>query len=193
MNDPKLRAQDTMVLFADLQVGIATLPLTVTAAQLGKSVRALAKLTKIFSLPTIVTVVPSGDGQRVALLPELNEVLGADVAQHARTTTDSFDHPPLRDAIVSTGRRTLLISGVATEVAVQLPALTAAHNGYRVCVVLDACGGISARSEDAALRRLVAAGVSTVSVAGLAGELARDFGQPLGQAAVGVLFEMANS
>jgi hypothetical protein len=78
-------------------------------------------------------------------------------------------------AIKATGRKTLLISGVATELAVQLPALTAAEQGYRVYVVLDACGGMSERTEQAALLRLAKAGATTVSVMTLAGELLETF------------------
>jgi nicotinamidase-related amidase len=44
----------------------------------------------------------------------------------------------VRAAIEASGRRTLLVSGVATEVAVQLPSLTAAAEGYSVSVIIDA-------------------------------------------------------
>jgi nicotinamidase-related amidase len=101
--------------------------------------------------------------------------------------------PEIASAIKATGRKTLLISGVATELAVQLAALTAADDGYRVYVVLDACGGMSERTEQAALRRLAKAGATTVSVMTLAGELAGDFREPKAQQAIGILYEMAKS
>jgi hypothetical protein len=74
---------------------------------------------------------------------------------------------------------------------VQLPSLTAAAEGYDVHVIIDACAGISARTEDAALRRMAAAGVRISSLPMLVGELAGDFSQPRGQQAIGVLFELA--
>jgi hypothetical protein len=61
------------------------------------------------------------------------------------------------------------------------------RNGYTVHVVLDACGGISARSEQAAVIRLAQAGVVLTSVAALAGDLATDFTQPKAQAAISIL------
>jgi isochorismate hydrolase len=94
-------------------------------------------------------------------------------------------------AIKASGRKTLLISGVATELAVQLPAVTAAENGLRAFVVLDACGGTSERTEQAALARIAHAGGSTVSVLTLAGELAGDFRTPVARQAIGAVFEMA--
>ena len=96
-------------------------------------------------------------------------------------------------AIQSTGRKTLLISGVATELAVQLPALTASDQGYKVFIVLDACGGMSERTEQAALLRMAKAGATTVSVMTLAGELAGDFRYPTAQQAIGILYEMAKA
>jgi nicotinamidase-related amidase len=108
-----------------------------------------------------------------------------------RTTPNAFNDAELRAAIEASGRRTLLVSGVATEVAVELPCLTAAAEGYEVQVVLDACGGVSPRTEDAALRRMTQAGVRTTSVPTLIGELAGDFTQPKGGQAIGVLFELA--
>jgi nicotinamidase-related amidase len=96
-------------------------------------------------------------------------------------------------AIKATGRKTLLISGVATELAVQLAALSAADHGYRVYAVLDACGGVSERTEQAALLRMSKAGATTVSVMALAGELAGDFREPKAQQAIGIVYEMAKA
>jgi hypothetical protein len=65
--------------------------------------------------------------------------------------------------------------------------------GYRVFVVADACGGMSERTEQAAIERIVNAGGSLVSVMTLAGELAGDFRTAEAQAAIGVLYDMANA
>jgi nicotinamidase-related amidase len=91
----------------------------------------------------------------------------------------------------ATKRRTLLISGVSSDVAVQLPALTAADSGYRVFVVADAIGGMSERTEQAAIQRIVNSGGALVSVMTLAGELAGDFRTAEARAAIEVLYDMA--
>jgi len=62
-----------------------------------------------------------------------------------------------------------------------------------VFVVLDACGGISERTEQAALQRMASAGATTVSVMTLAGELAGDFREAKAQQAIGILYEMAKA
>jgi nicotinamidase-related amidase len=146
-------------------------------------------LTRLFALPAVVTTAPTGNGEpKVA--PELAEALG-ELPPHTRTTTDAFTHPATRAAILATGRRVLLVAGVATEIIVQHSALSALARGLEVQVVVDACGGLSARTEDAAFRRLTQAGVISTSIADLAGQLAGELTQPRGQQALGILYEMA--
>ena len=188
----RIEPQDTVILFADLQAGIAELSQTNPLGRLQKSVLALAKLAKLFEIPAIVSAVRGQDGGEARILPQIAQGLGA-LPTHYRTTCDSVLNTEIISAIEKTQRKTLLISGVATELAVQLPALTASDQGYRVYVVLDACGGMSERTEQAALLRMAKAGATTVSVMTLAGEIAGDFREPKAQQAIGILYEMAKS
>ncbi len=187
MNYTPLDPNETMVLFADLQAGIIEFAATIELARLRRGVAAVAKLAALFDIPAIVTTGPAEGGARVT--PEIAAALG-DLPRHLRTTTDAFTHAPTREAIEATGRKTLLVSGVATEIIVQHSALSAAAHGFQVQVVIDACGGISHRTEDAALRRLTQAGVTITSIASMAGQLAGDFTQPRGGQAMRLLYEL---
>ena len=149
----RINSQDTIILFADLQAGIVELTQTNPLARLKTGVRALAKLAKLFDIPAIVSGVRGEDGSPANMISEIADGLGT-LPTHHRTTCDSFLNEEIVSAIKAMGRKTLLISGVATELAVQLPALTASDEGYRVYVVLDACGGMSERTEQAALLRM---------------------------------------
>ena len=180
----------TVVLFADLQAGIIERATTNDLTRLRRAISALVKLAKLFDIPAIVTTAPSGGGAP-RVIPEIAAALG-ELPHYMRTTTDAFLHAATRDAIAKTGRKTLVIAGVATEIIVQHSALCAAAHGLHAQVVIDACGGLSAHTEDAALRRLSQAGVVTTSVASIAGQLAGDFAQPKGEQAVGILYEMAS-
>jgi isochorismate hydrolase len=188
----RIVAQDAVILFADLQAGIIELTQTNALPRLKTAVRGLAKLAKLMGIPAVVSGVRGEDGSAAKMIPEIAEGLGELPTLH-RTTCDSFLNADILAAIRATGRKTLLISGVATELAVQLPALTASEQGYRVYVVLDACGGMSERTEQAALLRMSQAGATTVSVMTLAGELAGDLREPKAQQAVGILYEMAKA
>ncbi len=194
MNERKSRieAHDCVLLFADLQAGIEELTKTNALERLRLSVQALAELAKLFEIPVVITGIRSEDGTDAKMLPEIGAVLGSIPTYH-RSVCDALLDDGITSAIRETGRKTILISGVATEVAVQLAALTAADQGYRAFAVLDACGGMSERTERAALQRMAAAGASTISVMTLAGELAGDFRQPKAQQAIGILYRMAVS
>jgi nicotinamidase-related amidase len=191
-SNSRIDPSNAVVLFADLQVGIVELTQTNQLERLRKSVLALAKLAKLFDMPAVVSCIQDQDGNPAKVIPEIAEGLG-ELPTHHRTTCDSFLNPEIVAAIEATGRKTLLISGVATELAVQLPALTAADRGYKVFVVLDACGGMSERTEQAALLRIGHAGVTTVSVMALAGEIAGDFRDAKAQQAISILYEMAQA
>lgn len=186
----RINANDTIVLFADLQTGIVELSQTNPVDRLKKAVLALAKLANLMNIPALVSGVRGEDGNPSKMIPQIAEGLG-DITTHHRTTCDSFLNQEIVSAIKATGRKTLLICGVATELAVQLPALTASDQGYKVFVVVDACGGMSDRTEQAALWRMAKAGATTVSVMSLAGEMAGDFREPKAQQAIGILYEMA--
>ncbi len=191
-SNSRIDPQDAVILFADLQSGIFELSKTIPPDRLKTGVRSLAKLAKLLGIPVIVSGVRGEDGSPAKIIPQIAEGLG-EIPTHHRTTCDSFLNEDIVSAIKATGRKTLLISGVATELAVQLPALTASDQGYRVYVVLDACGGMSERTEQAALLRIAKAGATTVSVMTLAGELAGDFRHAQAQQAIGILYEMARS
>jgi nicotinamidase-related amidase len=181
---------DCIVLFADLQQGIIELTRTVPIDRLRKGVKGLAKLAKIFGLPIIVSAVAGEDGSPATITAEIAEGYGTYPIHH-RTTANSLLNDEILALIKKSGRRTILIAGVATELAVQLPATTASEHGYRAVLVMDACGGMSERTEQAALARVAQAGATTTCVMTLAGELAGDFRQATAQAAIGVVFEMA--
>jgi nicotinamidase-related amidase len=191
-SNSRIDPQDTVILFADLQSGIVELTQTNPLPRVKIAVRSLARLAKLFNIPAVVSGIQGEDGSPAKVIPEIAEGLGS-LPTHHRTTCDSFLNEEIVAAIKASGRKTLLISGVATELAVQLPALTAADLGYTVYVVLDACGGMSERTEQAALLRIAKAGGTTVSVMTLAGEIAGDFREPKAQQAVGILYEMAKA
>jgi nicotinamidase-related amidase len=186
----RIDPQDAAILFVDLQAGIVELSRTLGLDRLRKGVHGLARLARIFALPTFVSGVADQSGAAPEMLAEIGAGIGA-YAVYPRSTADSLRNEAILAALRASGRGTLLIAGVSSEVAVQLPALTAAGLGLRVYVVADACGGMSERTEQAAFGRIVQAGGALVSVMTLAGELAGDFRTPEAQAAIGILYEMA--
>ena len=186
----KLRPDEAVVIFGDFQVGITELPLTVPAGELRRSAWGLARLAEVFDMPTLAMSIPKAGGGNAEIIPEITRTRTR-YQQFLRTTPDSFEHEAFRKAIEKTGRKTLIVCGIATEICLHWLVLSGIANGYRVYVVVDACGGLSARSEQAAFRRFEAAGAVMSSVVSLAGELAGDFvSSPAGGDAIAVVYRM---
>jgi nicotinamidase-related amidase len=189
MVNPKLAHTDAVVVFADIQKNIVDLPLTVKPADLLPSVRGLARIAEIFDIPTFALSIPKRDGGEVQIVPEITETRKK-VKHLQRTTPDSFENAGIRDALAATGRKTLVVCGIATEIVVHWLVVSGIANGYKVYVVVDACAGLGARSEEAAWRRFESVGAVMTSVVSLAGELSGDMSQPVGREAIGVVYEL---
>jgi nicotinamidase-related amidase len=98
-----------------------------------------------------------------------------------RTSASPFLDEDTVKVLAGNKRPTLVIAGFATEVVVLQAALHAASAGYQVLVPIDACGGMSERTEMAALRHIEASGAILTSVVSLSTALAPDFTTDLGK------------
>jgi hypothetical protein len=162
-----------VVLFVDHQHPIAEGAKTADRKCVDEAASKIARAAQIFDLPIVVSAVaPNGEP---TLTHNLRETLGGSVPIRIRKVTDSFDDRDIARAIEQTGRKTLIVCGILTEIAVERVALSAIDRGYRVLVVLDACNGKTERSEWAAILRMQQAGIEMVSVPSLLGELMHDF------------------
>jgi nicotinamidase-related amidase len=173
------------VLFADLQPQIVARSKTNPPNALARSAGVLAQVARLLHLPVHLSVVPEG-GQTPGLIPELaRETKG--VAQHSRMSASPFLDESTRAAVLATGRQHLIVAGFATEVVVLHAACHAITAGYQVHVPVDACGGMSSRTEDAAFRQIEAKGGVTTSVVALVTALTPDFSTEAGRKAFGIL------
>jgi hypothetical protein len=172
------------VLFLDLQEEIVKNSQTSSIDTLRGHAGALAKLAALHALPAFASSVGVGG----AFLSSVLDALPG-VSPRPRTSTTAFSDTSLTEDLASSGRRVLVLAGVASEIVVQRTALDAIAAGYTVHIAIDACGGISARTEDAAWRRIVQAGGVTTSVTTFAAELAGDFTTELGGKTLGIMYE----
>ena len=181
MIDPKT----AQVLFADLQPQIVARSKTNPPDALARSAAVLAEVARLLHLPIHLSVVPEG-GQRPELIPELARET-EDVAQYLRVSASPFLDGATRAAIAATRRQNLIVAGIATEAVVLHAVHDAVAAGYRAHVPVDACGGMTSRTEDAAFREIEAIGGVTTSVVTLVTALAPDFGTDLGGKVFGTL------
>jgi nicotinamidase-related amidase len=170
---PLLKPDECALLLVDLQAGLAFGVESIDRQVLLNNTVALARTAGVFGIPIVVstsaTKVYSGP-----LMPAIHAVL-PDVKVIERRNMNLWEDEAVRTAVVGTGRRRLLISGLLTEACVSFPVLSALKDGYEVFVVADACGGLTATSHDLALRRMAAAGASMTSWLQVLLELQRDW------------------
>jgi nicotinamidase-related amidase len=172
------------VLFLDLQEDIVNNSKTLSVDRLRRTSGVLARLCALHDIPAFLSIVSQGG-------PFLSDVLAplGDVRQRARTQTSAFSDRELVTALRGSGCNRLVLAGVASEVVVQRTALDALAEGYTVLLAVDACGGVDARTEQAAWQRVAAAGAMLTSVVTLAAELAGDFTTPRGRQTIGLMYE----
>ncbi len=174
----QLSTDSAQLLLCDLQPEIVARSKTIDRDVLSKSAGVLLEIARLFSLPTTLSVVPEGDKP-----PELiSELRGSSFAQEKlRASASPLFDEATRNLLAESKRQVLIIGGFATEAVVLHAVLDARTQGYDVLVPVDVCGGMSERTEQAALRQIRAAGAITTSVVSIATKLAPDFTTDLGK------------
>lgn len=71
-----------------------------------------------------------------------------------KITTSAFNSTPVNLILQNMGRRTLILSGLATEACVESTARDARDLGYRVIIASDACATYSDEVHRSAIRRM---------------------------------------
>jgi nicotinamidase-related amidase len=151
------------------------------------NVIALAKLARVFNVPTILTSVIEERGGYVIkglldVFPEQKPI--------NRTFINTWQDPKVTDIVKKSGRKQLIMAGLFTEICVVMPAIQALGEGYDVFVVTDACGGVSVEAHDMAVRRMDRAGVIPINWLAVLGEWQRDWAREKTAAGVaGVVLE----
>ena len=181
-----IASHQVAVLFLDLQDNIVASVKTIGRHKLRKAVGALAKLCALHDLPAFLSAVPPGGPFLKSVLEPLDEP-----TVRPRTFTSAFADTGLVDALKATGRKSIVIAGVASEIVVLRTALDAREAGFEVQILIDACGGFSERTEAAAWNRATANGVVMSSVVTLAAELAGDFTTEPGAKTLALIYEAA--
>ncbi len=186
----KISAQDVQLLFIDLQPQIVQRSKTTDPKAIAQSAAVLAQLAKVFSLPLTITIVPEAEeGKDPGSIPELVKE-AAEASQILRASPDPFLDEKVKQTLADNDRKTLVISGFATEAAVIHAVVGAIEAGYRAIVPIDACGGMSERTESAALRQIEAVGGEVTSTVTIATSLEPDLKTDLGQKMFGVLQQL---
>jgi nicotinamidase-related amidase len=168
---------DTVFLLLDHQSGLFQNVKDITVAELRANTTALAKLAALCQIPVITTAsVP--DGPNGPLMPEIQEAAPHAVYVPRKGEVNAWDNALFVKTVRETGRKTLVMAGVWTNVCVMFPALDAKAEGFKVYAVMDASGDPSEFASRTTLARLTQAGVIPTSANAVICEVHRTWNRP---------------
>lgn len=166
----ELTPDNCVFLMIDHQVGLMSFLTSIDPLQLKNNIIGHARTAKAFDIPVIMgTSWPLGPNGPT--MPEL-KALFPDVDIIDRPFVNFWKDDTSRAAVEATGRKKLVISGLATEVCAAFPAISALREGYEVYVVIDACADFNAAITEVTTQRLSAAGAIVTTWVAVLAELA---------------------
>ncbi|MGW9004101.1 hydrolase [Brevibacterium casei] len=134
----------------------------------------LAKLSRAYEIPTVLSTVGVDLGVNTGTISEIKDEL-ADLEEIDRTGVNSWEDADFRAAIEATGRKKIVIAGLWTEVCLTFPTLDLLKEGYEVYPVIDAVGGVSDDAHNSAVTRMVTAGAHPITSLAFGAELMRNW------------------
>jgi nicotinamidase-related amidase len=184
MSLKRLTRDNAVLLLVDHQVGLYTGIRDIDLLHLKHNIVGLTRAMQALRVPVIVTT--TSENMWGPMIPELAEVLKG-VKTIERTTVNAWDEKRVVDAIKATGRKSLIVTGVSTDVCLAFPAIAALADGYDTYAVVDASGGFTQTQVDMGILRMQQAGVVPVSYSNVAIEILADNAAPEAQAVYGAL------
>jgi nicotinamidase-related amidase len=184
--DALLRPEDSILVLIDHQAYQFTNLHSHEPTMIVNNVIAVAKLAKVFNVPTILTTVLEERGGY--LIKGLQDVFPEQKPIN-RTFINAWEDPRVVDAVKKSGRKQLVLAALYTEICLAMPAIQALGDGYDVFIVTDASGGVSVEAHDMAVRRMVQAGAVPINWLAVLGEWQRDWARETAAGVAGVVLE----
>src|SRR5262249_10710330 len=114
--ETRFSANDAVLVLIDHQSGIMQLVHDYSPAEFRNNVIGLAKLGKVYKLPTVLTT-SYDQGPNGPIIPELLSMFpGAPLIRRTTGTISAWDYPEFVAAIEKTGRKNLIMAGVTIDV-----------------------------------------------------------------------------
>jgi nicotinamidase-related amidase len=168
----ELTPDNAAVILIDHQTGLLQFLPSIEPTVLKNNILGLAKTARAFNLPVVMGTSWAA-GPNGPTMPELRTIL-PDVEPIERPYVNFWNDPTSKAAVEATGRKKLIIAGLATEVCVAFPAIAAVQEGYDVYAVIDASADWNPLVQQVTAMRLASAGVVVTTWVAVLAELARN-------------------
>jgi nicotinamidase-related amidase len=140
----------------------------------------LAKLGKVFKLPTVLTT-SLGQGPNGPFIPEVVSMFPDVPVIDRPGIISAWDDPKFVTTIEKTGRKNLIMAGVTIDVCLAFAAMQAVEAGYSVYGVVDASGALEVTLRENAVARMRDHGITPINWTTVGAELQRNWTLPTGQ------------
>ena len=184
----RFSANDTALVLIDHQSGIMQVVHDYSPAEFRNNVIALAKLGKVYNLPTVLTT-SLGQGPNGPFIPEVVSMFSDVPVIDRPGIISAWDDPKFVAAIEKTGRKNLIMAGVTVDVCLAFAAMQAVDAGYNVYGVIDASGALEVTIRENAVGRMKDHGITPINWTTVAAELQRDWRLPTGKDLGRVFYE----
>jgi nicotinamidase-related amidase len=168
---------DVALLLLDHQTGLFQTVKDVTVAELRANVIALARIATLLKLP-IITTASVPDGPNGPVMPEIAKEAPQAVYVPRHGEVNAWDNDLFVNTVRDTGKKTLIMAGVWTNVCVMFPALDAKAAGFNVYAVVDASGDPSEMASRTTLARFIQGGIIPTNTNAVICELHRTWRRP---------------
>jgi nicotinamidase-related amidase len=122
------------------------------------NVLALAKGAQILGIPTVLTTI--GEKGNGPFIPEIAKMFPeVQIIDRKMPGFDALDDKAVLDAVMQTGRKQLVLSGLWTSMCFAFSALHGLREGFDVFGVMDVAGSESPEAHKMAIERMIQAGV----------------------------------
>jgi nicotinamidase-related amidase len=178
------RSTSALVLI-DHQIGTMQLVKNIASDAALRNAVLLAKAAKTLGMPIVMTASMEDHLQgplASALQAVAPEAYGARVKRLG--IVNAWADPNFKNAVEATGKKSLVMAGVTTDICLVFPAIDAVKDGYKVQAVLDASGSSFEIQEEMARRRMENAGVVLTTTNAVIAELVQNWATPEGGALV---------
>jgi len=170
----RIDKNDAALLIVDHQVGLLGAVRDYNAQDIYNNIILHATFGKTYNLPVVITT-SADQGPNGPLLPEIVDMYPNVTVVRRSGEINAWDNPDFRAAVKATGKKQVIVGGIATDVCTMFVSLSLLEAGYTVFANADASGTLDTRAADLANARMRDAGVYVMPQFAVASDLQRDW------------------
>lgn len=172
----EITPQNTAIVLIDHQVGTMGWVRSIEQKEMEKNAAALAKVAIALDMPLVLTSSMEEYAQGPLML-QLKEIAPDNYENRIKRggIVNCWNDKNFSDAVRATGKKTLIMAGVTTDVCLAPPAISVKDEGFDIITIADASGSPSKMADDMAIRRMENNGVTVTTTNAIIAELAKDW------------------